>query len=88
MEETLGVLCAMCIRTLPRPDDWTFRDGDQVLTLPVKTFEEAMQAHARGYRYVDENFAVYGLYAKTFVDGTALCYSHAYFAMGRKLDDV
>jgi hypothetical protein len=75
-----GPYCALCIRYLPRPATWTDGDlPDNPPTREVRGWEEAVAAYDLGYRFTTRDLLVFGIYAVTYVAGTAACYGHAYF---------
>lgn len=84
--DELSAYCAHCIVLLPRPATWKWHHPDNPGTQEVGDWGQAVQAHAEGYRYSDSAAVRYGIYAVTWVAGTALCYSHAYFAAKKELE--
>src|ERR1044072_226214 len=86
MIDELGAFCAYCIVPLPKPAVWKWPHPENLSTKEVTSWNGALQAHAEGYRYHDDNFVAYGLYAVTWVGGTALCFSHGYFKAMKELE--
>lgn len=79
----MGVICAQCITGLharypvtaehPHPENGT--------CMIVRDWPGAEEAHTWGLRIIDPvNGVTFGIYAVTFVGGTALCFSHAALA--------
>lgn len=86
-----GTICAQCITALhdryPITAQWWHPENDS--TMSVNSWEEAADAVANGYVIRDQIDGVtHGVFARTLVAGTALCFSHAALAQGRADRDL
>lgn len=79
-----SLYCAACAAMLPRPVLWK-RDKDTML---VRDWNDALIAYERGFRFIDDTFMKWGIYAVTQVAGTLYCYGHGYFAMKRVFKEM